>query len=55
MKIVLYLLMIFPPMALAQWSFDNSGSRVFDMSKNIAKKTTIELKYVDSKDLSLIV
>ena len=40
-----------PSIAIAQWSFDNSGSRVFDMSKNITQKTTIELKYVETKDM----
>ena len=40
-----------PSIAIAQWSFDNSGTRVFDMSKNSTKKTTIELKYVESKDI----
>ena len=37
--------------AYAQWSFDNSGGRVFDMSKNITKKTTVELKYVEPQDI----
>jgi hypothetical protein len=51
MKKTLCLLMFFPSMALAQWSFDNSGSRVFDMSKNITNKSTIEIKYVEQKDI----
>ena len=37
--------------AYAQWSFDNSGGRVFDMSKNITKKSTVEIKYVEPQDI----
>ena len=51
MNIVFLIILMAPSIAFAQWSFDNSGSRVFDMSKNITKKTTIELKYVESKDI----
>ena len=50
MKAIVTLLML-PLMANAQWSFDNSGGRVFDMSKNITKKTTVELKYVEPQDI----
>lgn len=51
MKKAIATLLMLPLMAHAQWSFDNSGGRVFDMSKNITKKTTIELKYVEPKDI----
>jgi hypothetical protein len=51
MNIVFLTILMAPSIAIAQWSFDNSGSRVFDMSKNITKKTTIELKYVEPKDI----
>ncbi len=51
MKKAIATLLMLPLMANAQWSFDNSGGRVFDMSKNITKKTTIELKYVEPKDI----
>jgi len=51
MKKAIAILLMLPLMANAQWSFDNSGGRVFDMSKNITKKTTIELKYVEPKDM----
>ena len=51
MKKAIATLLMLPLMANAQWSFDNSGGRVFDMSKNITKKTTIELKYVEPKDM----
>jgi len=30
----------------AQWDFDNSGSRVFDMNKNLTSKTTVNISYV---------
>jgi len=51
MKKAIATLLMLPLMANAQWSFDNSGGRVFDMSKNITKKTTIELKYVEPTDI----
>ena len=51
MKKAIVTLLMLPLMANAQWSFDNSGGRVFDMSKNLTKKTTIELKYVEPKDI----
>jgi len=51
MKKAIATLLMLPLMANAQWSFDNSGGRVFDMSKNLTKKTTIELKYVEPKDI----
>ena len=51
MKKALAVLLMAPLIAHAQWSFDNSGGRVFDMSKNITSKTTVELKYVESKDI----
>ena len=51
MSIVFLIILMVPSISIAQWSFDNSGSRVFDMSKNMTKKTTIELKYVESKDI----
>ena len=35
--------------AHAQWDFDNSPSRVFDMKKNITNKTTVILSY--AKDI----
>jgi len=31
--------------AHAQWAFDNSPARVFDMKKNITNKTTVILSY----------
>jgi hypothetical protein len=51
MKKAIVTLLMLPLMANAQWSFDNSGGRVFDMSKNITKKTTVELKYVEPQDI----
>ena len=51
MKKAIATLLMLPLMANAQWSFDNSGGRVFDMSKNITKKTTVELKYVEPQDI----
>ena len=51
MKKAIATLLMLPLMANAQWSFDNSGGRVFDMSKNITKKTTVELKYVEPQDM----
>ena len=51
MKKAIVTLLMLPLMANAQWSFDNSGGRVFDMSKNITKKSTVELKYVEPNDI----
>ena len=51
MKKAIATLLMLPLMANAQWSFDNSGGRIFDMSKNVTNKTTVELKYVEQKDV----
>ena len=48
MKKILLTLLAVPLVAQAQWDFDNSGGRVFDMSKNFTSKTTITLRYVDN-------
>ena len=32
----------------AQWNFDNSLSRQFDMKKNLTNNTTVTLKYVSA-------
>jgi hypothetical protein len=37
--------------ANAQWDFDNSGSRVFNMKKNITNKTTVEIRYVKESEI----
>jgi hypothetical protein len=37
--------------AHAQWDFDNSGSRVFDMRKNETSKTTVEIRYVKASEI----
>lgn len=50
MKKALMLLFV-PVMAHAQWSFDNSGGRIFDMRKNDQKTVTITIKSVDPKDM----
>ena len=49
--LVTVILMLATSVANAQWSFDNSGGRIFDMSKNITNKTNVELKFVDQKDI----
>jgi hypothetical protein len=51
MKKFAIILMMITSTAQAQWSFDNSGGRIFDMSNNNTNKTTIEIKHVDQKDI----
>jgi hypothetical protein len=48
-KILAASLMLAVSTAQAQWEFDNSPSRVFDMKKNITNKTTVILSY--AKDI----
>jgi len=40
--------------ANAQWNFDNSGSRVFDMKKNSTNKTTVEIQYVKASEIQAV-
>ena len=35
----------------AQWHFDNSPGRIFDMKKNLTNKTTVEIKYVKESEI----
>ena len=35
----------------AQWDFNNSGSRIFDMSKNQTEKTVVTVRYVPAAKL----
>jgi hypothetical protein len=45
------LVMLAVSSAHAQWDFDNSGSRVFDMRKNETSKTTVEIRYVKASEV----
>ena len=45
-KILAAILTVAVSTAHAQWSFDNSPGRVFDMKKNITTQTQISITYV---------
>ena len=48
-KLLSAVIMLAVGTAHAQWTFDNSPERVFDMKKNITNKTTVILSY--AKDI----
>ena len=50
-KLLLALVMLAVGTAHAQWDFDNSGSRVFDMKKNTTNNTTVEVRYVKASEI----
>lgn len=52
MKKALAVLMLVTSTAHAQWNFDNSGGREFDMSKNMTNKSTITIKYVEANKIN---
>lgn len=51
MKKALTALLFVPLVAQAQWQFDNSGSRIFDMRDNDQKTVTVTIESVDPKDV----
>ena len=51
MKNVLISLILIPVAVHAQWSFDNSGNRIFDMRQNDQHTISITIESVDPKDL----
>jgi hypothetical protein len=51
MKKTLLALLFTPLLAHAQWNFDNSGGRMFDMRKNEQKTVTITIESVDPKKI----
>ena len=50
-KLLSALIMLAVSTAHAQWDFDNSGSRIFDMKKNETSKTTVEIRYVKASEI----
>ena len=50
-KILVATLILTIGTAHAQWNFDNSPSRVFDMSKNITPESKIRVEYVDNSEI----
>jgi hypothetical protein len=51
MKKLLALILFLPLTATAQWQFDNSGGRIFDMRDNKRKTISITIESVDPKDI----
>ncbi len=45
-KALAVILVLLTSTANAQWSFDNSGGRIFDMRKNTTNKTLVTIKHV---------
>lgn len=50
-KLLSAVIMLAAGTAHAQWDFDNSGSRIFDMKKNETSKTTVEIRYVKASEI----
>ena len=50
-KILAATLMLAVGTAHAQWSFDNSPGRVFDMKNNVTTETTVEIRYVKNSEI----
>lgn len=50
-KILATVLILAVSTAHAQWAFDNSPSRVFDMKNNVTAETTVEIRYVKNADI----
>ena len=50
-KLLSALIMLAVGTAHAQWDFDNSGSRIFDMKKNVTSLTTVEIRYVKASQI----
>lgn len=50
-KLLLTVIMLGVGTANAQWNFDNSGSRIFDMRKNETSLTTVEIRYVNASQI----
>jgi hypothetical protein len=51
-KILAATLILAVSTAHAQWDFDNSGGRIFDMKKNMTAKTTVEIRYVKASEVT---
>ena len=47
MRLLTFVLFFVVTTAQAQWTYDNSPERKFDMSRNIINRTTIEWRYVE--------
>jgi hypothetical protein len=47
MRLLSFTLCLVTGLAQAQWTYDNSPTRQFDMSRNIINRTTIEWRYVE--------
>lgn len=51
MRLLAFALCLVSGLAQAQWTYDNSPERKFDMSQNMTNRTTIEWKYVEANQV----